>query len=458
MHDILLRNVMIADPEAEAVRLGDIAVEDGKFVEPHASAKTEVRCEGLVAQPGIIDTHVHLGIQPASYAMTARVGVTTALDMAGPVETLLDDFARSFVGINVGTLNAVVPGKNVPHADADKGALRDFIASSRRAGALGVKLLGGHFPLTPEASGRMVESADELGCYMAWHAGTTVHGSDINGLVELGEIAAGHPLHVPHVNAYCRGRVRPVLQECAVAEEILLAHPEFTSESYLSARNGVPLQCDAEGRPHSVVTQNTLACKGFAPTDAGIETAVRQGVLAVLSPSDDDVALLTGDEGVEFFRKHQDKCDGSFDGVNPLLSRAFFASQRRLDGSFLVDAISTDGGGIPRNVILENGLQFVALGAMTLVEFARKTSLNPAHMLGLVTKGRLRPGMDADLTIYDPTTRRAVHSMVGGRFVLFEGELRHAAGVVLTTQEGADAVLRRNLQARVLPGVVPALH
>lgn len=458
MHDLLLRDVMIVDPESDRVRQGDIAVEDGKFVEPTGSARTVVRCYGLHAQPGIIDTHVHLAIQPASYAMVARAGVTTALDMAGPAEGLLDDFARARVGINVGTLNAVLPGRNLSGNDAAKGEFLDFITASRRAGALGVKLLGGHFPLTPEASARMVEAADEMRCYMAWHAGTTAHGSDIEGLLELGEIAGGHPLHLPHLNAYCRGRVHSVLEECALAEKLILAHPEFTTESYLSARNGAPLNCDAAGNPLSAITRGTLARFGFAPTALGIEDAVRAGVLAVLHPSVDDVTLLGGEAGVAYFREHREKVDGSFDGVNPLLSRAFFATQKRPDGTFLVDAVSTDGGGIPQNVILENGLQLVSLGAMTPVEFARKTSLNPARMLGLTTKGGLRPGMDADLTLYDPVVRRAVHTLVGGRFVLHSGVVQHAPGTLLTTAEGREAALRRNLEARILPGIVPALH
>jgi IMP dehydrogenase/GMP reductase len=63
--------------------------------------------------------------------------------------------------------------------------LRNFINFSRRSGALGVKLLGGHFPLTPEASHRMVETADDSHCYMAWHVGTTEKGSDIEGLLDI---------------------------------------------------------------------------------------------------------------------------------------------------------------------------------------------------------------------------------------------------------------------------------
>lgn len=458
MHDILLRNALIADPEADSLRTGDVAVEGGCIVEAIGSACTTIDCSGLVLQPGIIDTHVHLGINPLSYGMVARAGVTTALDMSGPIEKLLDEFSCANVGINVAALNAILPGRNISGNNPDREQLRNFINLSRRSGALGVKLLGGHFPLTPEASHRMVETADDSHCYMAWHVGTTEKGSDIEGLLEAAEIAAGHPLHLPHVNAYCRGRVRPVLEECSIAEKVILEHPEFTTESYLSARNGAPLDCDAAGKPHSAITAGTLTRFGFESSASGIEAAIRAGRLAVLFPNQSEITLLTGTDAVAYLRAHREHCDGSFDGVNPLESRVFFASQKRPDRTFLVDAISTDGGGIPRNVILQNGLSLVELGALTTIEFARKTSLLPAQMLGLKNKGRLLAGMDADLTIYDPTSHQAVYTIVNGRFVLLNRVLQTGTGTLLTTYEGTQAAQNRGLKTQVVSGIVPFLH
>ncbi len=114
MHDILLRNALIADPEADSLRTGDVAVEGGCIVEAIGSACTTIDCSGLVLQPGIIDTHVHLGINPLSYGMVARAGVTTALDMSGPIEKLLDEFSCANVGINVAALNAILPDRFSP--------------------------------------------------------------------------------------------------------------------------------------------------------------------------------------------------------------------------------------------------------------------------------------------------------------------------------------------------------
>ena len=51
MHDILLRNALIADPEADSLRTGDVAVEGGCIVEAIGSACTTIDCSGLVLQP-----------------------------------------------------------------------------------------------------------------------------------------------------------------------------------------------------------------------------------------------------------------------------------------------------------------------------------------------------------------------------------------------------------------------
>lgn len=48
MHDILLRNALIADPEADSLRTGDVAVEGGCIVEAIGSACTTIDCSGLV--------------------------------------------------------------------------------------------------------------------------------------------------------------------------------------------------------------------------------------------------------------------------------------------------------------------------------------------------------------------------------------------------------------------------
>ena len=103
-------------------------------------------------------------------------------------------------------------------------------------------------------------------------------------------------------------------------------------------------------------------------------------------------------KAVDYWRSKNTDITISF-AVNPEIPRLRIATARRDDSSYVVDCISTDGGGIPRNVTVEKGLALVRLEAMSMNDFARKASYNPARILGLVDKGHFSIGADADITV-----------------------------------------------------------
>ena len=94
------------------------------------------------------------------------------------------------------------------------------------------------------------------------------------------------------------------------------------------------------------------------------------------------VTLASPEKGIEILKARGMDVPVSFK-VNPALSRFYFATQKKQDGTFLVNSFCTDGGGIPRNVILKNGLLLVDFGALTLQEFVLKSSYETACRLGL---------------------------------------------------------------------------
>ena len=59
-------------------------------------------------------------------------------------------------------------------------------------------------------------------------------GSNIEGMLEAVELADGNPLHLAHINAYCRGTVLPEAEETELALKALAANPNISCESYLS--------------------------------------------------------------------------------------------------------------------------------------------------------------------------------------------------------------------------------
>lgn len=461
MYSQLLKGGMVVDPERRFCRIADVAIEDGRIAEVADSITAPARevtdCTGLVVQPGIIDTHLHVTLDPAAYATVVHAGVTTCLDMMGPAGKALSELGARGAGLNVAVLNAILPGKNVAGNDPKPAVIERFIDESLASGAFGVKLLGGHYPLTPQATADFFRVADEKSCYAAFHAGSTQAGSNILGFEEAMTLFDGHRAHLAHINAYCRGYVDSELNECRRGAALLEAHPEVVCESYVSPRNGGSLRFTAEGVPESHVICATMKHLGYEPTKAGAEKAFWDGVLgAVKETPDHRVGLVSGPEGYQWALAHPD-CGISFDRVNPVLPRVFFATARRKDGTFLVDGISTDGGALPRNVIVTEGLSLVKLGGLSLIDFAAKTSLLPARLLKLSRKGRLSPGADADITVYCLATQQPVMSFIGGEKALFHGRVANRPGRVICTAAGAAGVRAAGLESVVVDGGVPTL-
>ena len=451
-YEILLRNGVVVDPDSGRMESADVAVTGGQIAEiapglDPTRAREIFDLRGYHLLPGIIDLHVHasawLGGR-AAHKMMAEVGVTTALDMSGPIESVLEIARDHGVGLNIACIEAIRPGQTVQSADPGPAELRALLDISMSKGAIGCKLLGGHYPLTPEATARAIELANRSRAYVAFHAGSATQGSNIEGFHQAVGLAGPHSLHVAHVNSYCRGAIRPCMQETEEAIAALEAHPNLRAESYLSPLNGTSAKC-AGGVPESRVTQQCLAVGGFPPTEVGLADAILAGWAQINLEAGGRVVLGTGTTALEYWRQHGTNTTVSF-SVNPPEPRLRLVTAKRPSGEFVVDAISTDGGGIPRNVIVEMGLALVKLQALTLPEFARKASYNPARILGLTNKGYLAPGADADITVVDVDRQRAVLGMTNGQVIMYQGHVCGRSSRMITTAMGAEAVRQGGLQ------------
>lgn len=452
MFDLLLKNLWLEDPVNAYSGNADIGIENGKIsrVEPEISlgAQKTIDMNGALAIPGIIDIHTHVSGDfgdPVGFAMLARAGVCTALNMAGPVDDALKAMPQAY-GLNMAALQDVAPGKNLSSTNPDKSEIARIIDKSLTAGALGIKLLGGHYPLTPDASAEVARQTINAGAYMAWHAGTTTAGSNIEGLKELVELAGDLPVHVAHINSYCRGQILPELEEVALAASLLESHPDLYSESYISAANGTSFFIGEDGKLASKSTAFTFGKLGYENSARGVAMAIEDGVAYVLTRKNDEMARITGHEGVILWQKAGSRIAGSLD-VNPAASRLALLLARRKCGDFVVDCLSTDGGSIPRNVIISDGYPLVRAHALSIRDYALKTSFNPSYCLHLPDKGHLGPGADADVTIIDPLHMRAKATIVGGKISMLDGQLFQSPGTVITTRAGLSAVRGKGLKA-----------
>jgi cytosine/adenosine deaminase-related metal-dependent hydrolase len=429
--DLVVRNGRVIDPASHVDAVLDIGVSAGTVVLVESPinrrGRLEIDATGCTVVPGLIDAHVHLSSEfngNLGHAMLARAGVTTAVDLAGPTTDVMDVAASSGVGLTVGCLQRMVPGELIPSADPSRAQIRQAIDAACESGALGAKILGGHFPLTPEACARVIEAANDLGVYVAFHAGTTETPGDTRGLREAITLTGANRLHLPHVNSYCRGTTDTPAAEALDALASLSTAPHIFTESYLAPLNGTWGDCHS-GAPTSDRTRACLIQGGYPATEDGLEAAIVSGYCLVHAASTTSTMLVSGDDGVAVWRSLRTRVGVSF-VVNPPEPRLLLATARTRKGTFSIDAIATDGGGIPRNDMVSSGLALIALGALTFQEWLQKVCVTPARVLGLQRKGRISPGSDADVVVIDERNQRVDLTIAGGHVVMARGKVRRA--------------------------------
>lgn len=478
--DLLLRGGRLVDPGNGIDGVRDVGIAGGKIaaieseIDPNRAARTwDVR--GRVVAPGVIDHHMHstLGVGgEATFAMLARAGVTTATDYAGPPARVFELVARYGSGINLASLQVLRPNTAAGDNPFSSGPETEFTGPSPRpleiaaavdrgiaAGAIGSKILGGHYPFTPEATVEIIERSLERGIYVSLHVGTTETGSNLLGLEEAIRFASpNRRLHLCHINSALRGQVLPSrLEEAARAMTLLNDHhAAVVSESFLTRWSPDPGLC-VDGIPDSAIVRTSLGFGGFPPTEAGLERGIREGFVAVLIPRADENVYAFGEEGVRFWREQ-----GTAAGIAFPISFAdiglICGTNRRPDGAFTVTAFASDAGQFPLNVTLNHGLMLVEFGALTLAELIWKASYAPSRMMGVLDKGHLAPGADADIVVIDVAGKRAQHVLVAGAVVMTYGNVIGRGGTLLTTDGGRAAAGEWGLPVQIVNMRQSLLH
>ncbi len=456
MWDLLLKNGHVVDPINGRNGVMDVAIENGKIaaVGENLCGKTKAveDCAGLLVVPGIIDGHLHFGSMfggSNGYRMAALSGVTSCIDMAGPLDDIFEYARKQGSGINVAIMQGFDPQKECGSKHPNRAQVGDFIDRSVKAGALGIKLVGGHWPLPVEVCRDAIELSYEKHNFVAWHAGSMTSHSDLLGMKEAIETAAGLPLHLAHVNSYCRGHVESPEIEAAKAIEMLKQNPNVWSDAYMSALNGTVIDIADDGSLPDHVTRCCLEIFNLPVSEEGIRKAFDQGILFIMKDTGTVTTLLGGQEGVQYWESMNKKGMGSFT-VNPAVSRLMLQQAKRDDGSFVVDSMSTDGGCVPRNVIVPMGINLVKFGAITLSEFVQKSSIASARYLRLNDRGHFTEGACADITIIDYDRACAVETIVSGCVNMKNGVLFGQSMRFITSEKGAENIANEGYESIVV--------
>lgn len=457
--DLLITGARVVDPASGTEAISDVAIVGSEIaqVAPTIEAGRATRTvdgRDRVLLPGLVDSHVHIedltatGRASVAHKELAKAGVTTAVDFAN-FRSVIDHWHESAAGLTVLGLQGLPPyAGRISRSQATR-AIDDALA----LGAIGVKLLGGHYPSSPSAAATIIEQSEQRGCYVASHAGSTERGSDLSGMEEAIDVAEGRHLHVAHTNAYLRGTTADARDENATALALLRANPNIVSESHLAPLNAC-FGTLADNEFEDQVTINCLQLRGYPPTDQGLRDAFLSGYAQI--HIDQLGATVSGEEGYGRWRENHASLL-SFP-VN-LRHTAFEQACARVDafgkttfqgpGEFVVDAIASDGG-TWRNVILQQGLPLVEFGALTWTQLALKTSLAPAMLFGLTGKGQIREGADADLVLIDPALRAPVLTIAMGDVIAEGGQAVGHGGRVLTTERGTTSLTERKIPHEVV--------
>ena len=447
MYDSILKGGHVVDPANNVDGIFDVAINKGKIESVSDSLAGQGGTElfdvsGKIIMPGHIDTHAHLstpgGDVDRSYGhrMLAESGTTTALDLAGNPSILCEGIKLRGAGLNVACIAGLQPTVTIPSEKPSRNVIRDLIYKLKDNGGIGVKMLGGYYPFSAETSSEIIQEANDQESWVAFHVGTKDSGSDITGLREVPEIIGRGRLHVAHVNSYTRGLTDTAEKEAEEAVKIISGiKNQVVSEVYLAQINGTNGLCDEDGNLVYNVARNCMMARKYSPDDNGLRKALFDGYGSAIIERGGRMILVSGPEAVEIWESNSTNQALSFPVNSPIANYKLVTAKYPL-GDFVIDAISTDGGALPRNVAIERTMALVTFGALSISEAVKKLSCNPAEMLGLKNRGHFSQGAEADITVVDPSIGKACMSFVKGNVIMKDGKSVSQGGNWLILAEG----------------------
>ena len=420
--NIIIRNGQIVAGNPPQLRTGDLLISDNVISEignvPSRSNARVIDAANKVVLPGLIDPHTHFieGPSDSGYYMLTRAGVTTALDtIICECGFTLECMHATPMGLNMGFMGLLKPGLTVSSEEPSEAELSSVMNEFIEKGAWGIKLAGAHYPLTPEGTRRAIAVAARNNIPFMLHAGSTVNRDDFAGFKEALLCSEHNPMILAHINCYCRGA------EAEEALELLQKYPEVVSESNFSDTSCLGCRI-VNGRPDSLCVCDTLTDRGYEATYPGLLAAIKDGAISVLVQVGHELQLSTPEIGYEHCVAMQGKVSIAYN-ANRTKENHLLAAGRNSAGEFVIDAFSSDGGVLPRNITLSAGAELIKNGLWNWSDFVFKASIAGSRMLGLQEhKGALQSGYDADVVIADPESGNVETVIINGQIIYNHGE------------------------------------
>jgi allantoinase len=432
--DLLVRDVRVVRPGVEAVESADIAVTDGRIAEVASNLDPQRATEvveggGRLAFPGAVDAHFHMGIYNpleedavSESRAAAQGGVTTALNYmrtgayylnrGGPYKDFMPEVLERIAGrSHVDYAFHLAPIQS-SHIDEIPMLVEDFGVTSFKI----FMFYGSHglhgrsddqskFLMTPPGESydyahfefimRGVKEAVDAFPHLADHLSVSLH-------CETAEIMAAYTKLVEAdgslegLEAYHRSRP-PHSEGLAISIAAYLAYATGCPNInllHLSSRAAM----DAALRMASTFPEVDFRREvtiGHLTADIDTANGVYGKVNPPIRPREDVEALwevLLADKVSWVVSDHA--CCKEEMKVGEPRDDVFLAKSGFGGTEYLLSGLHTEA--------VRRGLP--------LHKIAELTSRNPAQRYGLLTKGDLAPGFDADIALMDPNKTFTVHA------------------------------------------------
>ena len=481
-YDLVIRNARIVDGSGNPWHRGDVAIRRDAIARVAPTIREPARrvfdAGGKVVSPGFIDIHSHArsGLFEIPTAENyLREGVTTLIEGPDgsspvPLAPFLADLELLQKSVNVGTFlgqgsvrEAVLGVENRAPTPAELDAMRGLVVQGMEDGAFGLSSGLFYVPGAFSRTDEVVELARVAGCrggiyvsHMRDEASRIL--DSVRETIAIGE-RGGLPAQITHhkvIGAKNWGRSVGTLglvdearargidatidqypytaSSTSVGAALMPAWAQEGGEAKTLARLDDPserakIRKETErlireerggGDPKRVVLAR---CDWDASLDGKTlaEAAVKQGLPPTVEGAAEAALRIVA----------QGDCSGIFHAIGEEdLERILRhpATMVASDGG-----IPVPGEGVPHPRSYGTFARVLAVyvrerAVLTLEEAVRKMSSFPAARLGLVDRGLVRPGMKADLAVFDPAQVRDVAT--------FENPHRYSEGFALVVVNG----------------------
>lgn len=385
---LIIKNVRILDPASATDMTGDISIENGK-IKAIGSVKAGKEDQildgsGLIAAPGLVDTHVHFRDPGLTYKEDIYTGAHAAA--AGGFTSVVCMANTKPVGDNVDTVSYVVEkGKKTNiHVYTTAAVTKSFDGKNLtdfqallQAGAIGFTDDG-----IPIKDAGTVKAAMEMAA--ALDVPISLHEEDPELIVSPGVNQGKVSEKLHYGGAPAKSEYEMVRRDC----ELALQTRARTVIQHISSAESVEAvrQCWKKGgRIYGEVTP-----QHFSATE---DLVLEKGALARVNPP-----LRTETD-------RQAIIEGLKDGTLNIIATDHAPHSREEKAKDLKDAPS---GMIGLETSLALGItNLVKTGELELMDLLEKMTINPA-MLYHLNAGRLTEGGPADLVLFDPEKKWVV--------------------------------------------------